>query len=105
MKQVWVKSATCSRTASTTRGAALPMVVTAIPEPRSMKRLPSTSSMMPPAARAAKTGRVLPTPREIAALRRLARSLDSGPGMGVMILRLCSTLLTGNLLARRTDLR
>lgn len=48
MKQVWVNSATCARTASTTRGAELPMVVTAMPEPRSMSRLPSTSSMMPP---------------------------------------------------------
>ncbi len=49
MKQVWVKSATCSRTASTTRGEELPIVVTAMPEPRSMNRLPSTSSRMPPA--------------------------------------------------------
>ena len=53
MKQVWVKSATWARTASTTRGEALPMVVTAMPEPRSMSRLPSTSSRMPPPARAA----------------------------------------------------
>ena len=53
MKQVWVKSATCSRTASTTRGEELPIVVTAIPDPRSMSRLPSTSSTMPPPARAA----------------------------------------------------
>ena len=52
MKQVWVKSATCARTASTTRGAALPIVVTAMPEPRSISRLPSTSSTMPPPARA-----------------------------------------------------
>ena len=51
MKQVWVKSATCSCTRSTTRGAALPTVVTAMPEPKSISWLPSTSTRMPPAAR------------------------------------------------------
>jgi hypothetical protein len=35
-----------------TRGAALPIVVTAMPDPRSISRLPSTSSTMPPPARA-----------------------------------------------------
>ena len=63
MKQVWVNSATCAATASTTRGDALPMVVTAMPEPRSISRLPSTSSTMPPPARAAYTGMVVPMPR------------------------------------------
>ncbi len=53
MKQVWVKLATWSATASTTRGDELPIVVTAMPEPRSMSRLPSTSSTMPPNARVA----------------------------------------------------
>ena len=51
MKQVWVKSATCSCTASTTRGAALPTEVTAMPEPKSISWLPSTSTTMPPPAR------------------------------------------------------
>jgi hypothetical protein len=50
MKQVCVKSATCRCTASTTRGDALPTVVTAIPEPKSISWLPSTSRRMPPPA-------------------------------------------------------
>jgi hypothetical protein len=81
MKQVWVKSATCARTASTTRGDALPIVVTAIPEPRSMRRLPSTSSTMPPPARAVYTGMVLPIPRDTAAALRSISSFERGPGM------------------------
>src|SRR6478609_9533230 len=40
MKHVWVKSATCAVTRSMTRGAALPTVVTAMPEPKSMSWLP-----------------------------------------------------------------
>jgi hypothetical protein len=51
MKQVWVKAATCAWTAATTSGAAWPTLVTAMPEPRSMKELPSTSTTTPPAAR------------------------------------------------------
>ncbi len=52
MKQVWVNAATCACTAATTSGAAWPTPVTAIPEPRSMKRLPSKSSTIAPEARA-----------------------------------------------------
>src|SRR3954466_8218362 len=52
MKQVWVNAATWSRTASTTAGALLPTVVTAMPEPRSMNELPSTSTTTPPPAAA-----------------------------------------------------
>ena len=51
MKQVWVKRPTCSLTASTTAGTAWPMLVTAMPEPRSMKALPSTSTRMAPSPR------------------------------------------------------
>ena len=91
MKQVWVNSATWARTASTTRGAELPIVVTAMPEPRSMSRLPSTSSTMPPAARAANTGMVLPTLADTAAARRLVSFSDVGPGISVTRWRLCST--------------
>ena len=83
MKQVWVKSAACAATASTTRGDALPMVVTAMPEPRSISRLPSTSSTMPPPARAAYTGMVVPMPRDTAATLRSIRAADFGPGMAV----------------------
>src|SRR5919112_6606580 len=50
MKQVWVKRSTCSRTAATTRGAALPTLVTAMPEAKSIHSRPSTSRTMPPPA-------------------------------------------------------
>ena len=49
MKQVCVKAAICSVTASMTRWLPLPTVVTAMPEPKSMSWLPSTSRTMPPA--------------------------------------------------------
>ena len=75
--------AACSATADTTRGDALPIVVTAMPEPRSMSRLPSTSSTIPPNARAAYTGIVLPMPRATAALLRSIKACDRGPGMAV----------------------
>src|SRR5437588_5407395 len=91
MKHVWVKSATCERTASTTRGAALPMLVTAMPAPRSISRLPSTSSTIPPAARAAYTGMTLAMPRDTAAPRRLLSCTDAGPGISVTRWRVCST--------------
>ena len=44
MKQVWVKRATWSATAAATAGSALPTLVTAMPEPRSISELPSTST-------------------------------------------------------------
>ena len=50
MKQVWVKRSTWARTASTTRGAALPTLVTAMPEPKSIHSRPSTSVSVPPPA-------------------------------------------------------
>jgi hypothetical protein len=50
MKQVCVKDCTCSATAAATRGALLPTVVTAMPEPKSIRELPSTSTMTPPPA-------------------------------------------------------
>ncbi len=83
MKQVCVNSATCARTASTTAGAELPIVVTAMPEPRSIRRLPSTSSRMPPPARATNTGRVTATLWDTATVRRLFNSSDAGPGISV----------------------
>ena len=51
MKQVWVKSAACAEIPATTAGAALPTVVTAMPEPKSIRWLPSTSTRIPPPAR------------------------------------------------------
>jgi hypothetical protein len=47
MKQVWVNRSTASRTASTTAGAALPTLVTAMPAPRSMSTLSSASRSVP----------------------------------------------------------
>ena len=64
-------------------GDALPIVVTAMPEPKSMSRLPSTSSTMPPPALAANTGMVVPTPRDTAALLRSISACDCGPGIAV----------------------
>ncbi|MDQ1111442.1 hypothetical protein QE418_000890 [Microbacterium testaceum] len=58
MKHVWVKAATCSCTALTTAGWALPTLVTAMPEPRSMSELPSTSTTTPPPAATAWIGTV-----------------------------------------------
>ena len=52
MKQVWVNRPTWDRTASTTRGAAWPTLTTAMPDPRSMRELPSTSTRTAPDASA-----------------------------------------------------
>src|SRR4051812_48350363 len=87
MKQVCVKSAACSCTRRTTAGAALPTVVTAMPEPKSIRWFPSTSSRMPPPARSMYAGSPTPTPEETAALLRACSSWDLGPGMGVTSLR------------------
>ena len=92
MKQVWVNAATWSRTASTTAGALLPTVVTAMPEPRSMNELPSTSTTTPPPAAAAYTGMMLLTPAETAAERRAASSRERGPGTSVTRRRTCGSV-------------
>ena len=84
-----MNAATWSRTASTTAGALLPTVVTAMPEPRSMNELPSTSTTTPPPAAAAYTGMTLPTPAETAAERRAASSRERGPGTSVTRRRTC----------------
>ena len=52
MKHVWVNSATWRVTLATTRGAELPTVATAMPEPMSISELPSTSTSTPPPAAA-----------------------------------------------------
>ena len=83
MKQVWVNAATWSCTACTTRGAELPTLVTAIPEPRSISELPSTSTSTPPPARSMKTGNIALTPADTAACRRANSSLERGPGSSV----------------------
>ena len=83
MKQVWVNRSTCSWTAATTWGAALPTVVTAIPEPKSINELPSTSTTTPPPAATANTGIVTVTAFETAASRRCVHSRETGPGISV----------------------
>ena len=50
MKHVCVNAATWPVTFSTTFGAELPTLVTAMPEPRSISELPSTSTTTPPPA-------------------------------------------------------
>ncbi|CAG6391616.1 exported hypothetical protein [Actinacidiphila cocklensis] len=99
MKQVWVKSASCSVALRTTAGALLPTEVTAMPEPKSISRFPSTSSTIPPPARRTYTGRVTPTPSATAADFLADNSCDFGPGTAVTSLRSCgNSLMTGILL-------
>src|SRR5579885_681170 len=52
-----------------------------MPPAKSMKRLPSTSSMSAPSARAAKTFIVEPTPRATNCWRRASRARDFSPGI------------------------
>src|SRR5262245_49613213 len=83
MKQVCVNAATCSCTRETTEGAALPTVVTAMPEPRSIRVLPSVSRTTPPPAASTNTGSVLPTPSATYCFLRASFSCDRGPGISV----------------------
>ncbi len=83
MKQVWVKSASCAEARRTTASALAPTEVTAMPEPKSISELPSTSSMTPPPARVVNTGSTEPTPPATAVRRRAWSSSDLGPGIAV----------------------
>src|SRR5690349_11493774 len=87
MKQVWVNRSTCSCTAAATCGAALPTVVTAIPEPKSISELPSASTTTPPPAATANTD----TADDTAACRRAVHSRDTGPGISVTSRRSCGS--------------
>jgi hypothetical protein len=89
MKQVWVNAATCVLTASTTLGAALPTLVTAMPDPKSISELPSTSTRTPPPARSMNTGNAVLTPPDTVSLRRANSSRERGPGSSVTIRRSC----------------
>ncbi len=89
-KQVCRKCAACDATASTTAGCACPTLLTAMPAPRSISRLPSTSSTMPPDADATKIGKVVATPSGTAALRRSHNARERGPGISVRSERRCS---------------
>src|SRR5664279_2921081 len=91
MKQVCVNRATWACTASTTRGAAFPTDVTAIPDPKSMSWLPSASTTIPPPARSTYTGKVVPTPEATATLLRSCNATERGPGIAVFSTRCCGT--------------
>src|SRR5438093_4079826 len=56
-----------------------------MPPAKSRYRLPSTSSMVAPSARAAKTGVAFEGPRGMAASRRAIKARDFGPGISVRI--------------------
>jgi hypothetical protein len=83
MKQVWVNLAACSATRADTRGAALPTETTAIPDPKSIRELPSASTITPPPASVTNTGRTWLTPRATARSRRVSSSRETGPGISV----------------------
>src|ERR1700685_3831489 len=87
MKQVWVNLATCSATRAATLGAALPTETTAIPAPKSMRELPSASTMTPPPASVTNTGSTMLTPRATARSRLASSSREAGPGISVTRLR------------------
>ena len=57
-----MNASACSVSLRTTDGAALPTLVTAMPEPRSISELPSTSTITPPPAAVTNTGSIVPTP-------------------------------------------
>lgn len=91
MKQVCVKAASCSVALATTASALLPTLVTAMPDPKSISELPSTSSSTPPLARDTYTGRVVPTPAATAPSLRACSSCDFGPGIAVTRRRSCGS--------------
>src|SRR3954470_17720658 len=92
MKQVCVKARVCSITRSTTCGALLPTLATAMPEARSISELPSASTRTPPPAASTNTGEA-PAPGGLYKHRRggaharrdvprAARQLLQRPGSG-----------------------
>ena len=80
MKQVWVNWPAWCCTRSARRGALFPTEVTAMPEPKSIRELPSTSTSTPPPAAVMNTGSTWLTPRATAAWRRASRSREMRPG-------------------------
>src|SRR4051794_41851422 len=83
MKQVCVNARTCSLTRSTTAGAALPTLATAMPDARSIRELPSASTSTPPPAASTKIGSVVPTPEATYCPRRGNFSCERGAGVSV----------------------
>jgi hypothetical protein len=58
----------------------LPTLTTAMPEPRSISELPSTSTITPPPARSTKTGSVVPMPERPQRRDGPAALATAGPG-------------------------
>src|SRR5579872_838723 len=83
MKHVCRKRSICRRRAATTSGAQCPAFRQPMPPAKSMKRLPSTSSIAAPSARSTNTGVTCETPLATAAVRRRSHSWERGPGIEV----------------------
>src|SRR5436309_11627234 len=88
-KHVCVSSSSCFCAAATTSGGVWPTFRTEIPVAKSISRLPSTSSMIEPEARAVTMGWTLKTAWGMAAFRRSNHSRDFGPGISVRTFRSC----------------
>ncbi len=86
---VWMSRSICRTAASITSGAAWPMFRTAMPVEKSISRLPSTSSMIAPEARALTIGWIAGNADVMAPSRRAIHSFDFGPGIWVRTLRSC----------------
>ena len=65
------------------QGSDILTLVTAIPDPRSISELPSTSRSTPPEAASTKTGSTVPTPAATVVERRSKSSRERGPGTSV----------------------
>src|SRR5438034_1002665 len=88
-KHVCVSSSSCFCAAATTSGGVWPTFRTEMPVAKSISRLPSTSSMIQPEARAVTMGWTLSTAWGMAAFRRSNHSRDFGPGISVRTFRSC----------------
>ena len=99
-KQVCVSSSAWRWMAATTSGAACPTFSTAMPVAKSIRRFPSTSSMIALLARAVTTGWRLATPAGTASARRANHSWLFGPGISVTSLRSCGMSMPSSLPAR-----
>src|SRR5437870_9439389 len=88
--QVCVKRSSCSRIASVTATEEFPTFSTAMPAPRSISWLPSTSRRIAPDAASTKIGVDEPRPFGTAARRRSSIARDLGPGISVASLRSCA---------------
>ncbi len=89
-----VSSPSCALAAATTAGSVCPIVMTPMPEPRSMNWLPSTSTTIAPWARSMKTGIAEETPEATTASRRSWSAIERGPGTAVTMRRSAAMVLS-----------